>query len=407
MVTIRDVRVISLRAQSPNLTVVKIETSEPGLCGLGCATFTQRHLLVEAAVREYLRPRLVGRDVSRIEELWQLTKHNSYWRNGPVLNNAVSGVDGALWDIRGKLAGMPVYELWGGKCREAADTYGHVSAGDSEELADRVEAALASGRRHLRIQRSGAGRSYGGPVCDGVRPEGALPGHYTDSRAYMRSTLELLEAFRERFGFEVEILHDVHEQLHPAEAVEFARMVEPVRLFFLEDALAPEEIEWFKRIRATCTTRLAMGELFVHRNEWRGLVAENLIDYVRMHVSDIAGPTEARKVAAACELFGVQTAWHGPGDVSPVGHAVNVHLDVSSPAFGIQEFGQIGELLREIFPGAPELRDGYLYPNSAPGWGIELDEELAAKHPAIAEAPPPGHLHPYDIRNADGRLWRY
>ena len=407
MTAVRDVRAISVSADSPNLTVVKVETSEPGLYGLGCATFTQRHLLVEAAVRDYLRPMLLGRDVSRIEELWQLMKHSGYWRNGPVLNNAVAGVDGALWDIRGKLAAMPVYELWGGKCREAAATYGHVSASDPEELGDRVETALTAGRRHLRIQRSGGGRSYGGPVCDRHRPEGALPGHYTDSRAYMLSTLELLDAFRERFGFEVEILHDVHEQLRPAEAVEFARMVEPVHLFYLEDALAPEEIDWFRRIRATCTTRLAMGELFVHRNEWRSLVAENLIDYVRMHVSEIGGPTEARKVAAACELFGVQTAWHGPGDVSPVGHAINVHLDVVSPAFGIQEFGQIGERLREIFPGSPELRNGYLYPNDRPGWGVEINEGLAAKCPASADTCPSGKLHPYEIRNADGSLWRY
>ena len=394
---IRDVRAILTSPGSGNiqkrLIVVKVETSEPGLHGLGCATFTQRHSAVGDVVDGFLKPLLVGRDPQRIEDVWHTIHVNAYWRSGPVMNNALSGVDMALWDIKGKLAGMPVYQLLGGKCREAAAAYGHADGGTPEEVADNVRRFTDRGYRHVRVQMGG----YGGRVTPTGDLESGVTGAYYDPDAYERSVPALLEHLRSAIGFEVELLHDVHERLEPIRAVHLAKELEQYRLFFLEDLLPPEQIEWFAMVRRQCTTPLAMGELFVNPNEWKTLIAERLIDFIRCHISAIGGLTPARKLATICEAAGIRTAWHGPGDVSPVGHAANVHLDVSSPNFGIQEWAGFSDIEQEMFPGCPELRGGYVFPNDEPGLGIEIDEEIAAKFPC-----PDGVLEWTQTRAPDG-----
>lgn len=377
MPVIRAIRVIQTAPAGSNLTVVRVQTDEPDLYGWGCATFTQRHRAVAAALVEHLQPLLLGRDADRIEDLWQLMMNNGYWRNGPVLNNAIAGIDLALWDIKAKQAGMPLYQLLGGKCREAAAVYRHADGREPREIEDRVRNFMAQGVRHVRVQSGG----YGGGRTDAHRPDGALAGNYYNPRAYTQGALAALAHIRSTLGDDLEILHDVHERLTPAQAVEFARECQPLRLFFLEDPLAPEDLEWLANIRCTCTTPLAMGELFNHPREWMPLIAGRLIDFMRMHITQMGGLTPARKIAALGELHGVRTAWHGPGDVSPVGHALNVHLDMATPNFGIQEFSGFNDALKNVFPGCPELRHGYLYPNDQPGLGIEVDEALAAKFP--------------------------
>ena len=376
-VTIKDVQTIMTQPDRARLVIVKVITSEPQLYGLGCATFTQRFHAVHAAIERHLKPFLIGRDVSRIEETWQMAMVHSYWRNGPVLNNAISGADMALWDIMGKKAGMPVYQLLGGKCREAAAVYAHANGRDPQEVEDSVRNLMGQGYRHVRVQMGG----YGGKPDKLVKPEGALEGTYFDPRDYARQALRMMEHVRSAVGEEVELLHDVHERLHPIEAVQFAKDVERFKLFFLEDALAPEDLQWFQRIRQQCSTPIAMGELFNNPREWQPLVAGKLIDFVRMHISQMGGITPARNVALFASMYGVRTAWHGPGDVSPVGHAANLHLDLWAPNFGIQEWCRFPELVYEMFPGTPEVRDGYMYPNDRPGLGIDLDEKLAAKYP--------------------------
>jgi mannonate dehydratase len=379
--TIRDVRVILTAPAGSRLVVVKVETSEPGLYGLGCATFTQRHLAVRCAVEEYLRPFLIGKDPQRIEDIWQTSWLNSYWRNGPVLNNALSGVDMALWDIKGKLAGLPVYQLLGGKCREAAAVYRHAGGNDPAAVERDVRRLMAEGYRYIRCQMGG----YGGSGHAMVKPDGAQPGNYYSPDEYSRGVPRLFEHLRSTLGFEIELLHDIHERVAPIEAVRLAKALEPYRLFFLEDALSPEQIDWFRVIRQQSAIPLAMGELFNSPHEWTPLIVNRLIDFIRVHISQIGGITPARKLAALCEAFGVRTAWHGPGDVSPVGHAANVHLDVSCPNFGVQEWAGFSAAEEAIFPGCPQLRRGYAYPNDRPGLGIDVDEREAAKFPC-----PPG-----------------
>jgi mannonate dehydratase len=380
-ITIQDVQTILTQPDGSHLVIVKLITSELGLYGLGCATFTQRYHAVHAAIEKHLKPFLLGRDVDRIEETWQMAMVHGYWRNGPVLNNAISGADMALWDIKGKLAGMPVYQLLGGKCREAAAVYVHADGRDPHEVVDNVRRFMAQGYRYIRVQMGG----YGGQPERLVKPDGAPEGAYFDPRAYARNMLAMIEHVRAAVGEEVELLHDVHERLHPIEAVQFAKDVEPFKLFFLEDALAPEDIKWFERIRHQCSTPLAMGELFNNPREWQPLISGRLIDFIRMHISQMGGLTPARAVASFAAMYGIRTAWHGPGDTSPVGHAANLHLDVWAPNFGIQEWCRFPELVYEMFPGLPEVRNGYMYPNDKPGLGIDIDEKLAAKYPCRDE----------------------
>ncbi|UCC62602.1 MAG: starvation-sensing protein RspA [Anaerolineae bacterium] len=382
-VTIQDVRTIMTQPAGSRLIVVKVITSEPGLYGLGCATFTQRFHAVHAAVEKHLKPFLIGRDVSRIEEIWQMAMVHGYWRNGPVLNNAISGADMALWDIKGKRAGLPVYQLLGGKCREGAAVYVHANGRDPKEVEDNVRRFVAQGYRYVRVQMGG----YGGRAGKLVKPESAPEGAYFDPRDYARNMLGMIEHVRAAVGNEneVELLHDVHERLRPIEAVQFAKDVECFKLFFLEDVLAPEDMAWFRHIRQQCSTPLAMGELFNNPREWQPLIVERLIDFVRMHISQMGGITPARNVAILADAHGIRTAWHGPGDVSPVGHAANLHLDLWAPNFGIQEWCRFPELVYEMFPGTPEVRNGYMYPNDKPGLGIDLDERLAARHPCQDE----------------------
>lgn len=394
MTIITNVRTILTAPEGIALVVVKVETDEQGLYGLGCATFTQRPTLVARAVDEYLAPLLAGRDPANIEDLWHLMYVNSYWRNGPVLNNAVSGVDMALWDIKGKVAGMPVYDLLGGKNRAAAMVYRHAEGADSAEVVDNVQRFIDSGHKAVRCQLGG----YGGLVPEDVG--GPFPGAYYDPDRYARSVVGLFEEVRSAVGDDVFLLHDIHERLAPIDSIRMARDLEPYRLFFLEDPLPPDQIGWFRRLREQTVTPIAMGELHNNPVEWRTLVAERLIDFVRAHISQLGGLTPARKLAILCESFGVRTAWHGPGDVSPIGHAVNLHLDLAAHNFGIQEVVGIGDRLREVFPGTPELRDGHLWPNDSPGLGIDIDEALAAEHP-IELAP----IEWTQSRWPDGTLW--
>lgn len=379
--TIRAIRTILTAPRDLRLVVAKIETSEPGLYGLGCATFTQRHLAVRSAIDDYLAPLLVGRDAHRIEDIWQTMHVNSYWRNGPVLNNAISGVDMALWDLKGKIAGLPLYQLLGGKCREAAAVYRHADGREPSEVAERVQGFMEEGYQYVRCQLGG----YGGLTPARPSPAGAPAGAYFDPESYARSVPRLFEQVRVRAGEEIQLLHDVHERLVPIEAVRLAKDLEPYRLFFLEDPLPPEHIAWFHTLRRQCAVPLAMGELFVNPVEWLPLISERLIDFIRVHISAIGGITPARKLAALCEVFGVRTAWHGPADVSPIGHAANLHLDLACPNFGVQEWSPFSEAELAIFPGSPEVRGGYLYPNDRPGLGIDLDEQEAARYPCANE----------------------
>lgn len=392
-VTIRQVETIATAPEGINLLVVKVHTSEPGLYGLGCATLAYRTFAVKKLIDDYIAPLVIGREVNKIEDMWYLMHHNAYWRNGPIENNAISGIDMALWDIKGKMAGMPLYELFGGKAREAVPIYRHADGKDINEICENIAKYQEQGIHFIRCQCGGYGGSQYGPA-PGNAPEHAPDGVYLDNKGYMRDTLRLFEQIRSKIGDSVSLCHDVHERLLPHEAIEFAKEMQPFKLAFLEDCISVEQGEWYRQLRQQTTTPLAHGELLGNPMEWRFLITERLIDYVRAHITQIGGITPARKLQILAEAFQVRTAWHGPGDLSPIGHAANIHIDLAAHNFGVQEWSGteppnfvIQDLrandraLLEVFPGMPEFRKGYVYANEKSGLGIDINVEAAKKYP--------------------------
>ena len=385
------------------LNVVKVETSEPSLYGLGCATFQQRTRVVTTAVEDYLSYFAVGRSAENIEDLWQNAYTSSYWRNGPVLNNALSGLDQALWDIKGKRANMPIYQLLGGKCRFAVDCYAHASGNDYVRVEEQVKRYMAEGYRHIRIQLGG----YGSPQLstDAYFKEGGFGSEkdsHMDSWPYMKTAPKLFEHIRTTCGEDIELLHDIHERLDPIDAINLIKELAQYRPFFIEDPFSPEDLNWFRILRQQCTVPIAMGELFNSPHEWAGPMSERLFDYIRVHISQCGGLSVARKIAILGEFFGVKTAWHGPGDVSPVGHAINAHLDLASWNFGIQERVVFSQELQDLFPGCPTFKNGFMFVNEAPGHGVTINEELASKEPASR----PGQYIWQPVRRGDGTAVR-
>lgn len=379
---ITRVKAIATAPQGIELIVVKVETSEPGLYGIGCATFRQRAHSVVVAVNQYLDAFCRGKDPDNIEDIWQTAYVNSYWRNGPVLNNALSGLDQALWDIKAKRANMPLYQLLGGKCRFAVDCYSHARGSSPEELVESAQGLMERGFRHVRIQLGGYGAAAIADTPDFKQNNfGKDSDNFMNPYFYMQSVPRIFDAVRKACGEEVELLHDIHERLHPRDAIHLVKALEPYRPFFIEDPFAPEDIGYFRQLRSQTSVPLAMGELYNNPHEWVGPMSERLFDFIRIHISQIGGITPAMKVARLGEWFNVRTAWHGPGDVSPVGHAANAHIDLAIWNFGIQEAVNFNDRTRAVFPGAPTMKDGYMYVNEAPGHGVDLDEAEAAKYP--------------------------
>lgn len=397
---IKDVRVIEVGAGGiNNSTVVKVTTDQAGLYGYGCATATfpgGRAKLVAAAVEQYLKPLVTGRTADRIEQIWQVCYYSSYYKNDTVLNAAIGGLCDALWDIKGRQAGMPVYQLVGGKCRDAAEIYLHASMGSKDpgrELVENSMKLVEQGCRNVLVAmfiRDGAAVNlYGQPRFD----DGSVA---FDRDKEIREVLSAFEAFRSEMPPEIGLGVDVHSLLDSIRAVQFAKAAEPFRLFYCEDLLAPEDAGHYEVVRELCTTPLAIGELWNNPHEWRPLIEAREIDYIRHHVSHVGGFTAARKIAAFAENFEVKFAWHG-APCSPVGHMTNLTLDLTCSNFGIHEHFGYPPLVEDVFQGCGQIKDGYAWVNERPGWGIEVDEALAAKHPIRDE-------RPNEIRTPDGSV---
>lgn len=384
---IRDAQVI-VTSPGRNFVTLKI-TTDDGVTGLGDATVNGRELAVASYLRDHIAPLLLGRDAHRIEDTWQYLYKGAYWRRGPVTMAAIAAVDVALWDIKAKVAGLPLYQLLGGACRDGVLVYCHASGKDMPELFDSVEQHLALGYRAVRIQSGvpGLGKIYGvgaGVASGRYEPafRGALPvEEIWDTRAYMRHIPGVFEKVRERFGAELPLLHDAHHRLTPIQAARLGKDLEPYDLFWLEDVTPAEEQSALRLVREHTTTPLAIGEVFNSVWDCEQLIRERLIDYIRTSVVHAGGITHLRRIFGLADLYGVKSGSHGPTDVSPVTMAAAVHLDLAIPNFGIQEHMRHEPLVDEVFLHAHSFRDGYLHPGEVPGLGVSIDEELAAKYP--------------------------
>ena len=363
---IQDVKVICTAPEGINLVVVKVETTEPGLYGLGCATLAYRWRAVKHLIETYLKPLVVGREVNNITELWQLMHQK----------------------------------------------YRHVDGADVDEICENIEKYRSIGVKYIRCQCGGYGGSDYGKAPSWAA-KGALDGVYLDSKKYMRDTLHLFEQIRIKEGEEIELVHDVHERIHPTEAVRFVKEMEPYKLFFMEDVVPLEHIDWLSRIKQTSVTPLSQGELFNNPAEYKKLIESRAIDYIRVHLSEVGGITPSKKLQQFAAEYGVRICWHGPGDMSPLAHAANIHIDLAAENLGLQEWSGIeppnfviqklagprGALL-EVFPGLPEYgNDGFVYANDKPGLGVDLNEKEAAKYPCSDEI-----TTWTQTRNADGSL---
>jgi mannonate dehydratase len=385
--------------RGPNWTIVRIDTDQPGLVGYGNGAMSGGELAVATMIEQHLAPRLIGADPDRIEDTWQLFQRSTYWRAGRVLAGAMAAIDIALWDIKGKRAGLPLYSLLGGKCREKVLCYGHASGRTIEDTVAAVQGYRAQGYRAIRAQVAtpgyeggsyGAGGGASEPEAHPARPAGLTPlsqPHPARRVAlwepvpYLRTVPRLFARLRDELGDSVELLHDVHDRLTPIQVAQLARELEPYHLFFLEDPIPVENKEGLRLLRAHTTTPIAIGERFSSKWECLPLITGELIDYVRNAMSKSGGLTELRKIATIAEPFQVKTAFQCPTDAGPLAFAATVHLDLSIPNFGIQESPHFSDEVRQIFPGLPELRDGYFTASDRPGLGVEVDEAALKRHP--------------------------
>ncbi len=388
-----------------NFVTLKIETDE-GLTGLGDATLNGRELAVASYLTDHVVPCLIGRDAHRIEDTWHYLYRGAYWRRGPVTMSAIAAVDTALWDLKAKAAGLPLYQLLGGASRGRVLVYAHANGRDIAQTVDEVKRLKSLGYRAIRAQSGvpGIGKVYG--VASGDKPyepaDASLPSeHDWDTAKYLRHTPRLFEALRAELGDELHLLHDVHHRLTPIEAARLGRDLEPYRLFWMEDAVPAEDPAAFELIRRHTTTPLAVGEVFNTIWDCKALIERQLIDYVRCTVVHAGGITHLKRIFDFAALHQVRTGSHGATDLSPVCMGAALHLDLAIPNFGIQEHMPHTAETDAVFPHAYRFEGGFMQPGEAPGHGVTIDEALAARYPYRRAYLPVNRLQ------HDGSLWHW
>ncbi len=393
---ITEVRVI-VTCPGRNYVAVKVLTDE-GVHGVGEGTLNGSELAVAESLR-HSSELLIGMDPHRIEDIWHLMYHHAYWRRGPIQMAAVSAIDMALWDIKGKVAGLPVYQLLGGKAREGCTVYGHAGGSTYEAIVESVRGFQGRGYRVIRVQHGG----YGGPGMVGTipAPRPGIPATQVfEPTRYLLDTPRMFAHLREHLGDEVELCHDVHEQITPQQAAHLAKSLEPYRLFFLEDVVRPDHKESFKLVREASTTPLAMGELFVSRWDCLPLFVNQWIDYIRIKPQHVGGITEAKKIFTLAEPYQVKSASHGARDIGPIGQAASVHVNLTIPNFGVLEWSDFPRETRDVFPGGAHYHDGSAVVDDRPGLGIDIDEAAAKRFPYRRAYMP-------IVRRADGTMHVY
>ena len=387
------IRTAEVLVSSPGRNFVTLRlVTEDGVEGLGDATLNGRELAVASYLTDHVVPLLHGRDAHTIEDTWQFLYRSAYWRRGPVTMAAIAAVDVALWDIKAKLAGMPLYQLLGGASRNGIMAYGHASGRDLPELFDSIRQHLDEGFRSIRVQTSVPGVD----AVYGVAAQPSSSGRYDyepaqraplpaeedwDTRAYLRHIPRVFEAVRNEFGPELPLLHDGHHRMTPIQAARLGKDLEPYDLFWLEDCTPAENQDALRLVRQHTVTPLAIGEVFNTVWDYQTLIREQLIDYVRSAVTHTGGITALRRILDFAAQYQIKSGIHGPTDISPVGMAAALHLDLAIHNFGIQEYMKHSATTDEVFRTSFTFTDGYLHPGHEPGLGVTYDDDAASRHP--------------------------
>ena len=387
-----------------NFVTLKIETDQ-GVYGIGDATLNGRELSVASYLTDHVCPLLIGRDARRIEDIWQLLYRGAYWRRGPVTMRAIAAVDVALWDIKGKALGAPLYDLLGGKSRDAVMVYGHANGSDIAETVDAVGQYIDLGYKAIRAQTGVPGIKDAYGVGRGklfYEPADAALASVTgwDTRKALNHVPKLFDTLRSKYGFDHHLLHDGHHRYTPQEAANLGKMLEPYQLFWLEDVTPAENQEAFKLIRQHTVTPLAVGEIFNTIWDCKDLIQNQLVDYIRATIVGAGGVTHLRRIADLAALYQIRTGCHGATDLSPVTMGAALHFDSWVPNFGIQEYMRHSPETDEVFPHDYSFERGFLYPGDAPGHGVDIDETLAAKYPYDPRQLPIARLE-------DGTMWNW
>jgi len=400
---IKSARVI-VTCPGRNFVTLKIEV-EGGLTGIGDATLNGRELAVVSYLEDHICPALIGKDARRIEDIWQFFYRGAYWRRGPVTMRAIAAVDVALWDIKAKAAGMPLYDLLGGKSRDRIMVYGHANGADIDATVEAVGQYIAMGYKAIRAQTGipGVKDAYGVGRGDlFYEPaDAALPSVTGwDTRKALNTVPRLFENLRDTYGFDHHLLHDGHHRYTPQEAAHLGKLLEPYQLFWLEDCTPAENQEAFKLVRQHTTTPLAVGEVFNTIWDAKDLIQNQLIDYIRTTIVGAGGVTHLRRIADLASLYQVRTGCHGATDLSPVTMGTALHFDSWVPNFGIQEYMRHTPETDAVFPHDYRFEDGHMIVGESPGHGVEIDEELAAKYPYRPMQLPVARLE-------DGTMWNW
>ena len=387
-----------------NFVTLRIETDQ-GVYGIGDATLNGRELSVVAYLQEHVAPCLIGMDPRRIEDVWQYLYRGAYWRRGPVTMRAIAAVDMALWDIKAKMAGMPLYQLLGGRSRDGVMVYGHANGSDIAETVDAVGQYIDMGYKAIRAQTGvpgikdaygvGRGKLFYEPA------DAALPSVTGwDTRQALNHVPRLFEKLRETYGFDRHLLHDGHHRYTPMEAAQLGKALEPYALFWLEDCTPAENQEAFRLVRQHTTTPLAVGEIFNTIWDAKDLIQNQLIDYIRCTVVGAGGITHLRRIADLAAIYQIRTGSHGATDLSPVTMGCALHFDTWVPNFGIQEYMRHTPETDAVFPHDYHFEKGELFCGETPGHGVDIDETLAAKYPYKPAYLPVARLE-------DGTMWSW
>lgn len=401
---IKEIKVIVCRP-GRNFVTVKIVT-ECGIYGIGDATLNGREMAVVAYLEEHIVPCLIGKDAQQIEDIWQYLYKGAYWRKGPVTMAAIGAIDMALWDIKGKKANLPVYQLLGGKSRKGVTVYGHANGETIDEVLDNLGKMIDEGYKAVRLQctipnlKGTYGTMEGKKNYYELQGDRPLPPEQEWSTSkYMNFIPELFKQARERFGYDIGLCHDVHSRLTPIEASRLGKLLEPYNLLFIEDAVPSENPQGYKIVREHTVVPLAVGEIFNTVWDSKVLIENQWIDYLRTAITHGGGITPLRKMADFAAMYHTRMAPHGAPDLSPACFMAHMHLNIWAPNFGIQEFIGFGtDELNEVFKYEFELKEGLLYMKDKPGLGIDIDEEAAKKYPYKRSYLPVSRLE-------DGTLW--